>query len=192
MDKLQDIEIIRKVLSGDTNAYRLIIDRHKTSCFNFALRILSNREDAQECISDAFMNAFKSLSKYNDKLKFRSWILKIVYNRAISMKRKKKIQTIQIEDNEYLISEYESPTALINLQNEDDKKLIEIALEYLDAESRAIVNLFYYEEASLEEITKITNLNANTVKSKLFRARQKMNLSINRFYKAEERTMVQR
>lgn len=192
MDKLQDIEIIRKVLCGDTNAYRQIIDRHKTSCFNFALRILSNREDAEECIADAFMNAFKGLNKYNDRLKFRSWVLKIVYNRAISMQRKRKLTTIQIEDNEYLINDYETPTALVTLQNEDNKKLIEIALEYLDTESRAIVNLFYYEEASLEEITKITNLNANTVKSKLFRARQKMNLAINRFYKQEEGTMVQR
>ena len=87
---MQDIEIISEVLNGNTNAYRWIIDKHKTSCYNLANRILNNREDAEECIADAFLNAFKSLSKYDEQFKFRSWILKFVYNRAISMRRKKQ------------------------------------------------------------------------------------------------------
>ena len=189
MEKLQDIEIISKVLNGQTNAYRLIIDKHKTSCFNLANRILCNREDAEECTADAFMNAYKSLAKYDERMKLRSWLLKIVYNRAISMRRKNKIATVQIDDNEYLIQEHEPEIGLSNLILEDNKKIIDIGLKCLDEESRAIVNLFYYEELSIEEIANITAGKSNTIKSKLFRARQKMNSAVNRFYRQEERIM---
>ena len=189
MRKMQDIEIISEVLNGNTNAYRWIIDKHKTSCYNLANRILNNREDAEECIADAFMNAFKSLSKYDEQLKFHSWILKIVYNRAISMRRKNKISTIEIDDNEYLYQEHDQSAALNNLIHENNKSIIDLALKCLNEESRAIVNLFYYEELSIDEIAIITNSKPNTIKSKLFRARQKMNSAVNRFYLHEERIM---
>lgn len=185
-----DIEIIKQVLSGNQNAYRIIIGKYKNSCYNLAYRILSCREDAEECISDAFINAYNSLDKYRHDMKFKAWIMRITYNRAISVKRKKKVNTLQI------IEEYEYPNyhtgddIYTDIFSGDKELMIDYALSYLDEESRAIVNLFYYEDASLEEISIVINSNVNTVKSKLFRARQKMKSAINRFIANEEKNTV--
>lgn len=185
-----DIEIIKHILGGNDNAYRIIIGKYKNSCYNLAYRILACREDAEECISDAFINAYNSLDKYRHDMKFRAWIMRITYNRAISMKRRKKVNTLPI------IEEYEYPNfhtgeeIYSDIFAGDKEQMINYALSFLDEESRAIVNLFYYEDASLEEISLVVNSNVNTVKSKLFRARQKMKSAINRFIANEEKNTV--
>ncbi len=186
----EDIEIIKQVLNGNTSAYKSIIDKHKNSCFNLAYRILGNRQDAEECTADAFINAFNALKNYNNNFKFRSWLMKITFNRAISMRRKKKIPIQQIENEDEYSYIQDSVETYSQIFSADKKMIIDNALSCLDNESRAIVNLFYYEEFSLEEISDLVNSNINTVKSKLFRARQKMKSAINRFYQNEEKNMV--
>jgi RNA polymerase sigma-70 factor (ECF subfamily) len=187
MNDAKEIEIINKILDGDAEAYRYFIKKYKNGAYNLAYRIIRNKEDAQECVSDSFIKAFKALNKFDTRTKFFTWFYKITYNSAISYKRKKRNIFDDINDCHYLKEESSIGRSDFIIEADEKNALLNLALESLDQESRAIVVFHYLEELKIEEISEILEMNINTIKSKLFRARKKMNETISRFQKQEER-----
>ncbi len=80
--------IIDKVLAGNSNSYAILVNEYKNMTFTVAIRILRNREDAEEIAMDAFIKAYEKLSDFNKGSKFSSWLYRITYNAAIDRKRK--------------------------------------------------------------------------------------------------------
>ena len=68
------------IINGDTNAFEVLVDRYKDMVFTLTLRILKNREEAEEAAQDTFMKTYKSLSRFKGDSKFSTWIYKIAYN----------------------------------------------------------------------------------------------------------------
>ncbi len=89
MENCNDNPLIDLVLGGDNSAFAGLVSRHKNMVFSIALKILQNREDAEEVARDSFMKAFKSLCSFEKKSKFSTWLYRIVYNAAITRTRKK-------------------------------------------------------------------------------------------------------
>ena len=85
---------IDRVLSGDVSAYALLVSKHKNLVFSIVLKILNNREDAEEIAQDVFLKAYQSLKKFEQKSKFSTWLYRIAYNSAISRTRKKKFEFV--------------------------------------------------------------------------------------------------
>jgi RNA polymerase sigma factor (sigma-70 family) len=96
-DDIEDI-IIGKIKDGDFSACRYIVDKYKSFVFNIALRILRNREDAEEVAQDSFIKAFKAIDTFRYQSKFSTWLYRITFNNAISRTRQKKF--FQEEINE--------------------------------------------------------------------------------------------
>src|SRR3979409_2583020 len=82
---MTDRAIIEQVLGGDVEAYARLVDRHYDRCARIALRILGNREDAEEAIQDAFLRAFRALEDYEDRERFAAWLARILVNQCRSM-----------------------------------------------------------------------------------------------------------
>ena len=123
---------LEQIKQGNTDAYAMLINKHKTMAFNVALRVCRNREDAEEVIQDAFLKVYYSLKDFEGKSKFTTWLFRIVYNQAISKIRKKTIDQNTIDEE--IIDNFtadEISNGLSYLKAKDQTKYINLALEKL-------------------------------------------------------------
>ncbi|MBE9491282.1 MAG: sigma-70 family RNA polymerase sigma factor [Bacteroidetes bacterium] len=171
----KDNYYVDKVLNGDINAYAILVNKHKDMVFTIANRIIRNREDAEEIAQDAFMKAFEHLKNFKKKAKFSTWIYRITYNASISRIRKKNPETISMDDTTVdNFSFDENNLEILDKPEDEQKRLIKIALNHLNEQDHLIITLFYLKEKSVEEISEITNLSKSNIKVKLHRIRNKI------------------
>lgn len=184
MDYKGDILYIEQVLAGKINAFSYIVDRHKDKAYNLAFRICGNHEEAEEIAQDSFLKAYRSLNTFQRKSSFSTWLYRIVYNTAISYVRIKKNRVLSLDDFPSDISNfYISNTSDEEAEKEYRNSLINYALQKIDDEERGLINLYYFDEMSIVEISDVTGISKSNVKVKLFRARQKMSGIIELFVK---------
>jgi len=175
MKYLDDNHYIERVLSGDVSAYSALVAKHKNLVFSIAFKILNSREDAEELSQDCFLKAYQALGTFEKKSKFSTWLYRIVYNAAISKTRKKKLEVIPMDN--YIIHNYSEDSLAgetERLNAEEQRVLIERALQTLNEEDNLLITLFYKGEVSVEDIHVITGLTTSNVKVKLHRIRKKL------------------
>jgi len=171
----EDKFYIEKVFKGDTTAYADIVNKHKEMVFTIAVKILRNREDAEEIAQDAFVKAFQALPNFKGEAKFSTWLYRIVYNTAISQGRKRKHEFAAI--NEEMIDNYttDKVSRSVNEFSEDEQiNAINSLMEMMPEDENLLLTLFYKNEKSIEDISEITGLTQSNVKVKLYRIRKKM------------------
>ena len=179
-----DNETIGRVLSGDVPAYASLVAKHKNLVFSIVLKIVNNREDAEEISQDVFLKAYQSLSTFERKSKFSTWLYRIAYNAAISKTRKKRVEMVAIEET--VITNYSTDEIGRNMNEleENDRQLIlEKALHRLPEEDNLLITLFYKNENSIEDISDITGLSVSNVKVRLHRIRKKLYEEMNELIK---------
>ena len=167
--------IINKILEGDTNAFSILVDRYKDLVFTLAIRMVKNREEAEEVSQDTFIKVYKSLSKFKGNSKFSTWIYKVAYNTCLDRLKKIKREYNVVTIDEY--TEHQVKTldnALAQMEAKEHKDKIQECLQLLPSDDSFLLTLYYFEELSLEEISKVVDLTANNVKVKLFRSRKKL------------------
>ena len=175
MTTANDQDLIAKVLDGDTNAFSVLVNRYKDLVFSLSLKMLKNREEAEEISQDAFIKVYKSLHKFKGDSKFSTWIYKVVYNSCLDRLKqyKKNYALVPIDEfNENQVKTLDN--AFDALVSQDRKNAIQACLNKLPSEDSFLLTLYYFEEQSLEEISKIVGLTGNNVKVKLFRSRKKL------------------
>ena len=186
VERQQDNIYITKVLEGDRNAFAYLVDKYKTMVYSLALRLMKDREEAEEISQDAFIKAYQSLASFKGKAKFSSWLYRIVYNTAISKLRQQPAGRVSLDESNISDTLYmESKENYDTLSAEERKKYLEKALDSLDRDEKMFVILYYYEERDLDEISTIAGLTKTNTKVKLFRARKKM-LTVLQSYLKEE------
>lgn len=175
MDTKPDEYYIDQTLKGNVNAYAFLVEKYKQMVFTLAVRIVKNREGAEEISQDAFVKAYSNLSKFEGKSKFSTWLYKITYFASLDeVKRKKRTLNYKELDafDEDELGNIQD--AVDFLHQEERKKVIQTALFKLKEEERVILTLYYFEELTIKEIAKIVNLSDDNVKIKLFRSRKKL------------------
>lgn len=175
MDKLSDQYYINQIIRGDTNVFSVLVDRYKEMIFTLALKMIKNREEAEEVSQDTFVKVYNSLNKFKGDSKFSTWIYKITYNTCLDrLKRNKKEDcTISIDEfSDYLVKTMDN--ALSALEEKERKQTIQNCLNLLSREENVLLTLYYFDDQNLDEIAKIMDINSNNVKVKLFRSRKKL------------------
>lgn len=165
-------EIIKRIVSGDSELYRELVDSHRNKVYALTLRILGESGEAEEAAQDSFIKAYQNLNKFNYQSRFSTWLYRIAFNTAISYKRKHRIEKTQYEDSVMNMDSGES-TDKHMMQNEQ-KIYIKKALRQLPDIDRTILTLYYLSDYSIEEVCKATGMKLSAVKVRLFRARKKM------------------
>ena len=190
--KLNDIEIIDAVLAGDVNAFAELLKRHQNYVFTLALRFTKNREEAEEVAQDTFIKAFRCLKDFKRTAKFTTWLYAIVYTTAMTYLRKKRLLTLSINDEENPI-ELESRAFVLENNSAELKSrsfYLNQAIENLLPADATIITLFYKGEQSLEEIAQIMQMDANTIKVKLHRARLRLKEKLSLILKDEIKDLI--
>lgn len=188
MEKKDDIYYIEKVLNGQTNNFSFIVEKYKDIVFSIALKVLRNREDAEEMAQESFIKAYKSLHTFKGNAKFSTWLYRITYNSCISEVRKKKLKFVSTDDVQ--ISEDVEEMNFDGIPEENRSKYVKAALEKLPEDEYTLILLFYFEEKSIEEICGITGFSESNAKVKLFRARKKLYSILNEMLKGEVHTIL--
>ena len=190
--KLSDIELIEQTLAGNQSAYADLIKRHQRFVFTLAMRFAKSREDAEEVAQDCFIKAYRSLASFQGQSKFSTWLYSIVYTTAMTFLRKKRVATDSIDDeNTYIqVENRESGYDTDNVENKSRSYYLNQAIEQLLPDDATIITLFYKGEQSLEEIAQALGIEANTVKVKLFRARQRLKEKLEHNLKNEVRELI--
>lgn len=159
-------ELIKQAQKGNSNAFEEIILDYKNILYKIAKTRLSNIDDIEDAVQETIISAYQSLYKLRDITKFKSWIITILINKCNRINKKKSKQNVSYEeiDTEKYIGKYDVLTSmgfdeLISVLNKDEK---------------TIITLFYSEDYTSKEISKILKLNENTVRRKISNARKKI------------------
>jgi RNA polymerase sigma factor (sigma-70 family) len=190
--KLSDTALIEQTLAGNQAAYAELVKRHQRFVFTLAMRFAKGREDAEEIAQDCFIKAYRSLASFQGQSKFSTWLYSIVYTTAMTFLRKKRVNTTSIDDEGTFI-QIENQSSAFDVNNAENKSrsfYLNQAIEQLLPDDATIITLFYKGEQSLEEIAVALGMEANTVKVKLFRARQRLKEKLEHNLKHEAKELI--
>ncbi|HTU25874.1 MAG TPA: sigma-70 family RNA polymerase sigma factor [Pirellulales bacterium] len=167
--EVDDPELVKRVLAGRTDDFRLLVERHQQAVFRFAFGLLGNREEAQDVTQEAFLAAFVNLSSYDaSRARFSTWLFTIARNRSINALK----QTRPIA-RDALDSVTAAAPADTIVRRELSEQL-DRALAALPVEQRSAFILAEIEELSYAEIARIERTSLGTVKSRIHRAKGRL------------------
>jgi RNA polymerase sigma-70 factor (ECF subfamily) len=170
-----DRRLIADCLAGHTSAFGELVRRHQDRLFNAILRVVDQPEDAADVVQDAFLNAYQSLNSFKGDSEFFTWLYRIAFNAAISLRRKRKavLSFDGAADPKAADpvdpSEFTRPGSALERSEEDARLLA--ALTRLSPEHKAVLVLKDLEGQRYEDIAAILDVPIGTVRSRLHRAR---------------------
>jgi RNA polymerase sigma-70 factor (ECF subfamily) len=163
---MSDRAIIHQVLSGDVEAFARLVDRHYERCARIAVRILGNREDAEEAIQDAFLRAFKALDHYEEREQFSAWLTRILVNQCRTVLARSRRRDALFPD-----LDPQSMKFVVEPETADGMwPDLERALAQLPAEQREAIVLKYADDLTYEEMSRITGAGESALKMRVQRA----------------------
>jgi RNA polymerase sigma-70 factor, ECF subfamily len=176
-----DRELVRLAQADDKEAFEELVRRHQHRVLAVAGGILRRREDAEEIAQQVFLKAYFSLKRFDQRAAFSTWLYKITVNECWDMLRKKKVRPLVYEADlseeqahQVMASEEKGSRGPDISERLEARQRVERLLEGLDERDRMMLILKEVEGFAIEEIAGVVELNANTVKVRLFRARRRI------------------
>ena len=176
-----DRELVRRAQREDKEAFEELIRRHQHRVFAVAGGIVRRREDVEDVAQQVFVKAYFSLKRFDQRAAFSTWLYKITVNECWDMLRKRKVRPLVYEAD---LSEEQARQVISSAEKGKDepdiserleaRQRVERLLDGLDERDRLMLILKEVEGFSIEEIADVLDLNANTVKVRLFRARRRV------------------
>ena len=175
----EDLELVAKAKEGDQNAFSKLMARYRDSIFFMVLKMVHNRDDAEDLTIEAFGKAFNSINNYSADYAFSTWLFKIATNNSIDFIRKKRLQTTSLDQTSTTDDGETTPIAVRDHAPDPEETVIKEqraakireAIEQLSPKYRSLIELRYLDELSYEEIAEKLDLPLGTVKAQLFRAK---------------------
>jgi RNA polymerase sigma-70 factor, ECF subfamily len=179
--KTEEAELVRRVQAKDEMAFREIVERYQAKVFSIIYGILRNRNDAEDIAQQVFAKVYFSIGNFDFRSSLLTWIYKITVNECYDYLRKKRVRKLVYESDfsEEDSLRMENTDAAVDQAHPIDEDLArrDFAMKLLSKvseEDRKLILLKEVEGHSVEELAEMTGLNENTIKVKLFRARQKL------------------
>jgi RNA polymerase sigma-70 factor (ECF subfamily) len=177
----EEATLVRRVQAQDEMAFREIVDRYQAKVFSIIYGILRNRNDAEDIAQQVFAKIYFSIKNFDFRSSLLTWIYKITVNECYDYLRKKRVRKLVYESDftaeDSLLMENSEPSmdlkAPVDVQLAQ-RDLITKLLSKISDEDRSLILLKEVEGHSVEELSQMTGMNENTIKVKLFRARQKL------------------
>lgn len=176
-----DRELVRLAQKGDKSAFEELVGRHQNRVFAVARGILKRQEDVEDISQQVFVKAYFALKKFDQRSAFSTWLYKITVNECWDMLRKRKVRPLVYEADlseeqgrQYQASEKQNTGEPDPATRLADRQRVERLLGFLDERDRGMLILKEVEGFAIEEIAELFDLNTNTVKVRLFRARQRI------------------
>lgn len=163
-----DRSLVQRFLDGDRDAANDLVDRYQRRLFNVSLRMLGNQQDAEDVTQTVFGNVFLSLSSYDSRFRFFSWIYRMTVNESLNAIKRRK-QMVTLEDHLAIPTNGIAADDALEVEEHVSKALMQ-----LKPDDRAVVVLRHFASFSHEEIAEVLDVPARTVKSRLFTACERL------------------
>jgi RNA polymerase sigma-70 factor (ECF subfamily) len=174
---MTEAELIQLAQRGDTEAYATLVRLHERFVYNLALRSLGNPEDAADAAQDAFVRAWVGLPEFRGASQFRTWLYRIVVNLCINRSPRLRRDLDALTHDEF--PELPSPdTVSVRVEQRELHAMIHREVERLPEQYRLLISLRYQHDLAYEEIANLLNLPLGTVKTGLFRAKERLRESL--------------
>ncbi|HWN75319.1 MAG TPA: sigma-70 family RNA polymerase sigma factor [Candidatus Udaeobacter sp.] len=177
----EDRELVRRAQKEDKQAFEELVRRHQNRVFAVAGGILRNREDVEDIAQQVFLKAYFSIKRFDQRAAFSTWLYKITVNECWDLLRKKKVRPLVFEAE---LSEEQAQVYQASSEQSDGRpdvgerlaarEQVEDLMSCLEERDRTMLVLKEVQGFSVEEIAELMEINANTVKVRLFRARQRI------------------
>ena len=166
--------LLEKVQQGDLEAYGLIIQDYQKSVFNVCYRVLGNKQEAEDLTQEAFIRAYRQINRFDTSRPFGPWVRTLAANLCYNHLKKARPVQAPLEDERHQLhsSLSDNPEAVLEI-NQEHRSLYE-ALWKLPEIQRVSLELRHFQDLSYQEMAEVLNLPLNTVRSHLYRARQKL------------------
>jgi RNA polymerase sigma-70 factor (ECF subfamily) len=178
--ELTDRAIVSRARSGDTDAYRVLVERHSRTLFRLAFRMTGNEQDAEDVVQESFLRAYRQLGKFDDRASFGTWLYRIAANCSLDLVRSRKRRSEHVAPAD---AEAEDPMASIPsgdptperfaLSGEVRERVAE-AMKDLSATERTAFVLRHFEGMCIEEVSRVLECQPGAAKHSVFRAVQKL------------------
>ncbi|MCX8094930.1 MAG: RNA polymerase sigma factor [Caldisericia bacterium] len=180
---MNEKELINEILKGDIEKFSYFIKEHQNEIFNLCFSIVKNRDDALDLTQEAFLIAYNNLKNFKGNSSFSTWLYRIAYNLSINyLKKRGQILTIIDKDEDELEFQIEDTKSSVwdEIEKEERIKIVNECLGKLKDFDRLIIELREINNLSYEEMSRVLSLPIGTIKSRLFRAREKLKREIER------------
>jgi len=174
---MDDTEVIRQVLAGHHEKFSDLVERYQTPLIHFLRRTLGSDEEVFDCAQDAFLAAYRNLSKYSEEHPFRAWLYTIARNKALDLLRKRRREVPLVLD-ENLVDHRPMPEE-VWLEKEQASMLDDVLKELPEHYGQALY-LRFRQELSYEEIALILEVPVSRVKTYLHRGKEKLRKHLER------------
>jgi RNA polymerase sigma-70 factor (ECF subfamily) len=171
-DQTDDRTLITRIADQDQAALRALLGRHQLRVYRFVLRIVRREAVAEEVTNEVFLEAWRNAARYEARSSVGTWLLSIAHNRAVSAIRRRREEAIDEEAAGAIADDGDDPE--VAAQKLDKAAQMRRCISALSAEHRTIIDLVYYHEKSINEVSEILGIPLNTVKTRMFYARKKL------------------
>jgi RNA polymerase sigma-70 factor (ECF subfamily) len=184
---MDEQSLISNAQAGDKKALAELVKKYEKTIYSFAFKVCRNPDKAENTMQETFMSMVKSLKQFDGKSKLSTWLYRITANHCLMEYRKRKINSVSIDDDDALISEDSiadwGNVPSFSMENKELKSALDNAIQKLSPEYRIVFLLRDVEGLSTEETGKITELSVPAVKSRLHRARAFLRKEISETFK---------
>jgi RNA polymerase sigma-70 factor (ECF subfamily) len=178
---VQDAELVERVVDGDGDAFRQLVERYQRPVYGLLLRMVRTPALAEDLAQETLIKAYRAIATFDRSRRFSSWLFKIAHNTAIDHLRKKSPPTVTLEtdDDERLdplasLAAPESRSPEAQAAGRDLAEALQEALMELRPDYREAILLRFQQGLPYEEIAEVLDLPLGTVKTHLHRARRQM------------------
>ena len=181
LDPVNDRELVRRAQNDDKAAFEELVRRHQQRVFAVAGGILRRREDVEDIAQQVFVKAYFSLKRFDQRAALSTWLYKITVNECWDLLRKKKVRPLVYESDlseeqarQYTVSGEQGSRGPDASERLAARQQVELLLQCVDERDRSMLILKEVHGFAVEEIAEMMELNTNTVKVRLFRARKRI------------------
>lgn len=177
---MNEQELIKELHAGNLAAFKQLYDATSSMVFNVALRMLQNRQDAEDVTQDVFVQAYKSIRSFKADARLSTWLYRIAVNRSLNHQRdskRKRWRSLDTDSEsgegaslESLLADDDTPDRII--EKKETEGIVQAAINSLPEQQRVALILHRYEDMPYEEIARVMEVSVASVESRLHRAKQ--------------------
>jgi RNA polymerase sigma-70 factor, ECF subfamily len=178
--ELTDAAFVARARSGDTDAYRVLVDRHGRALFRLAFRMTGNEQDAEDVVQESFLRAYRQLGKFDERATFGTWLYRIATNCSLDLVRSRKRRSENLAPAD---PEMEDPVVSLPAGDPDPERVtlsgeirdrVAEAMNELSATERTAFVLRHFEGMCIEDVSRVLDCQPGAAKHSVFRAVQKL------------------
>jgi RNA polymerase sigma-70 factor (ECF subfamily) len=172
VQEISDETLMQSIAAGDKRAMQVLFGRHNVKVYRFILRMVGREAVAEDLLNEVFMDVWRQAAKFEGRSKVSTWMMAIARFKALSALRQR--QDGELDEDAVAAIEDTSDNPEETLVKQQRATLMRQCMDQLSAAHREIIDLVYYHEKSVEEVSQILGVPQNTVKTRMFYARKRL------------------